>query len=90
MFHRTSVAGLTNCCATHSCTSTLSSYLFSSQDSYNKRNEEFKNLKLILHCKNSGVAVTPNWGVSELCTSDTTPTIEKINWGVSQGTWVVP
>ena len=51
--------------------------------------------------------MTPNWGVSELRTSDTpwgvmilkhdipkgvivTPTKEKINWGVSQGTWVVP
>ena len=30
---------------------------------------------LRLHCKNSGVVVTPNWGVSELCTSDTL-------WGV--------
>jgi len=30
---------------------------------------------LYVHCKNSGVVVTPNWGVSELCTSDTP-------WGV--------
>ena len=27
------------------------------------------------HCKNVGVVVTPNWGVSKLCTSDT-------SWGV--------
>ena len=30
---------------------------------------------LNLHCKITGVAVTPNWGVSELCTIDTP-------WGV--------
>ena len=34
-----------------------------------------KAVRFCIHCKNSGVVVTPNWGVSKLCTSDTP-------WGV--------
>ena len=44
----------------------------------------------LTHCKNSGVVVTPNWGVSKLCTSDTPWGVMILKHDTPKGVIVTP